>query len=351
MPSVSLIVPVYNGADYLKKGIDSILRQTFSDFEVILVDDGSTDGSGAVCDAYAAADSRVRAVHKENGGAGSARNRGIELAAGEYLMFPDADDWMEPAMLEEMVRRARETDADVVICGFRNHTSYSDAPGAAVRAGTAYFGTKQEVRAYVTSLFPDGVVGYPWNKLYKAERIRENALRFPAMRRYQDGMFNLAFFEHAGSCALLDRELYHYKVNDMADVFMKFPKNMYQLIEQFTEAYYEKLEQWDCLTSEAENRILAFYGNSVVSCLDNTYSDRWQMSGKERKAYIRDLRDKPRMRTVFARLEEIGGISRYVRLVLRLLKKNRLLRLRCAVRLKIFLKKHGRGVFERLKGL
>lgn len=352
MPNVSLIVPVYNCAEYLRRCVDSILGQTFSDFEVLLVDDGSTDASGALCDEYAAADSRIRAIHKENGGAGSARNRGLEEASGEFLMFPDADDWLEPNMLEALLQRQAETGADVVICGYTGNYSYLDLSKAEVtRVDAAFYSTKEEVRSYFVSLFPEGVVGYLWNKLYRAGPIRENGLRFPDMRRYQDGVFNLYVFTHAGSCALLDKELYHYKLNDIADVFVKFPKNLYELTEQFIQAYESTLESWGFLTSAAENRILTFYGNSVVGCLDSMYSEKWHFTGRERKAYIQGLLEKPRLQQALARLDHIEGLSRYVRLALSLLKKKRTLVLRGVIRIKLWVKKHCRGLFQRLKRL
>ena len=106
-PRLSVIVPVYQVAPYLEKCVASILGQTFSDFEVLLVDDGSTDGSGAICDALAEQDVRVRVIHKANGGVSSARNAGLDAARGRYIGFVDADDWIEPAFYEKLVRNLR----------------------------------------------------------------------------------------------------------------------------------------------------------------------------------------------------------------------------------------------------
>lgn len=117
-PKISVIVPVYKAENYLHRCIDSILAQTFTDFELLLVDDGSPDKSGAICDEYAKKDSRIRVFHKENGGVSSARNCGIENAIGEYTIHADPDDWVEPTMLEELYNKAIEDDADMVICDF-----------------------------------------------------------------------------------------------------------------------------------------------------------------------------------------------------------------------------------------
>lgn len=114
-PRLSIIVPVYQVAPYLEKCVASILGQTFSDFEVLLVDDGSTDGSGALCDALAEKDARVRVIHKPNGGVSSARNAGLDIARGRYIGFVDADDWIEPAFYEKLVRNL-EAHPDVDVC-------------------------------------------------------------------------------------------------------------------------------------------------------------------------------------------------------------------------------------------
>lgn len=114
---ISVIVPVYNAEKYLVRCVDSILNQTYGHLEVILVDDGAKDSSGAMCDEYAQKDARIRVVHKENGGLSSARNAGIDIAAGEYLAFVDSDDWIEPEMYETMLSLAVEQDAKMVVAG------------------------------------------------------------------------------------------------------------------------------------------------------------------------------------------------------------------------------------------
>jgi glycosyltransferase involved in cell wall biosynthesis len=117
MCEISIIVPVYDVEKYLKKCVDSILNQTFKDFELILVDDGSPDNSGAICDQYAEKDSRVRVIHKENGGLSDARNAGIEVARGKYLGFVDSDDFVNEDMYKQLYTSIIENNADLSICG------------------------------------------------------------------------------------------------------------------------------------------------------------------------------------------------------------------------------------------
>ena len=115
---VSIIVPVYNIENYIRVCVESILAQTYESFELILVDDGSKDNSGILCDEYAAIDSRVKVIHKENGGVSSARNTGLQQAKGKWIMYVDGDDWIEPDMIESLIETAKATEADLVFGDF-----------------------------------------------------------------------------------------------------------------------------------------------------------------------------------------------------------------------------------------
>ena len=122
MPKISVIVPIYNAEKTIRKCVDSLLAQTFQDFEVLLIDDGSPDQCGAICDEYATQDNRVRVIHQENQGVSAARQCGIDHAQGEYTIHADPDDWVEAEMLKELYQKAREDDADMVICDFYINT-------------------------------------------------------------------------------------------------------------------------------------------------------------------------------------------------------------------------------------
>ena len=117
-PTISVIIPVYNTEMYLRRCIDSVLTQSYKDFELLLIDDGSKDSSGTICDEYAAMDSRFRVIHKENGGLTSARNAGLAIASGDWIMHLDGDDWIEPDMLERLIRKGEDTGAEIVMGDF-----------------------------------------------------------------------------------------------------------------------------------------------------------------------------------------------------------------------------------------
>jgi len=120
-PKISVIIPAYNIAGYIKKCLDSVLTQSFNDFEIIIIDDGSADATGDIADGYAAREKRVAVVHKKNGGVSAARNDGIELASGDYFLFYDGDDFIEPYALEELYRLIREKEADVLVYGYNRY--------------------------------------------------------------------------------------------------------------------------------------------------------------------------------------------------------------------------------------
>jgi len=167
MARVSIIVPVYNAQETLERCIESILSQTYEGFELILVDDGSTDGSTAIVEAYARKDARVRAVHTENKGVSSARNTGLDLAQGDYIGFADADDWIDADMYARLLGLIERERADIAICGYyTEQISGQDVPAfAAPFLSQRVLSAKQ---AYSAALAPDGFQGFLWNKLFHA---------------------------------------------------------------------------------------------------------------------------------------------------------------------------------------
>ena len=171
-PAVSVIVPVYKAENYLYRCVDSLLVQTFPDFEILLIDDGSPDRSGKICDEYARKDNRVRVFHKKNGGVSSARQCGIDNAQGEYTIHADPDDWVEPTMLEELYRKAKDDDADMVICDFyeddKDKTKYVKQQPSALDHETV-----------LRELLFEQLHGSCWNKLVRRDCYSMYNVKFP----------------------------------------------------------------------------------------------------------------------------------------------------------------------------
>ena len=165
VPLISFIVPIYNVERYLQKCVDSILAQSYSNIEVVLVDDGSTDESVAICDSYANRDKRVQVIHKENGGASSARNEGLSFAHGSYIAFIDSDDYVSPSMAEKLLDAISKTDSDLAMCNF----AYTDELGNITESFSddtkAGEYRPEELLRKVAAGWTFGIL--VWNKLFK----------------------------------------------------------------------------------------------------------------------------------------------------------------------------------------
>lgn len=204
MNRISVIVPVYNVAKYLPECLDSILNQTYRELEILVIDDGSTDGSGAICDEYARKDERIRVFHKENGGAASARNLGLREATGEYLAFVDSDDALEPDAYAFMLAQIRKQDADVVQCGYRDW--YADGEkDQLIWEQPALLQTQEYLKRYTM----DWTCGLLWDKLYRRELF--DGVFFEEGHIIDDEFFTYRGVLNARSVLCVPKIVYHYR--------------------------------------------------------------------------------------------------------------------------------------------
>ena len=210
-PVISIIVPVYNVEKYLSRCVDSILAQTFRDFELILVDDGSTDNSAEICNKYAAKDSRIKVIHKENGGQSSARNNGLEIAIGKYIGFVDSDDWISTDCFEYLYTLIEKFNADAVSADFV--FAYENKPVAFQKDKNPkekIIAGADEILCYY--LKQDKMHGKNdfavWGKLFKRELFR--GLRFPAGKIYEDNIINFKLFQKCARYAKSTKKIYAY---------------------------------------------------------------------------------------------------------------------------------------------
>ena len=208
-PTVSIIVPVYNAKKTIGRCIDSILGQQYTDFELLLVDDGSKDGSGAICDSYALADSRVQVIHKENTGVSDTRNIGISRAAGVYLQFLDSDDWITPDATKLLVETARDHDCDLVISDFYRVVGERVSRKGDIDEDRVL--TREEYAAHMMEQPADFYYGVLWNKLYRRDIVESHRLRMdPELSWCEDFMFNLEYIRHAQRFYALQVPIYYY---------------------------------------------------------------------------------------------------------------------------------------------
>ena len=203
-PLISIIIPVYKAEAYLDNCMKSVLNQSYRNLEVILVDDGSPDLSGALCDRYAEEDSRVRVIHKKNGGAADARNCGLDVASGEYVAFVDSDDWIERDMYELLLEQICKYDAKLCVCGRYDVINGERVAGLGPERNILL----DEKNAYRTLLIERELDSSPCDKLYHKSIFSE--LRFPVGVINEDAAIIHQIISNAGGVCLLNRRLYYY---------------------------------------------------------------------------------------------------------------------------------------------
>lgn len=195
-PLISVIVPVYNVEKYLPRCIDSILAQTFTGFELLLIDDGSKDKSGEICDEYARKDPRIRVFHKENGGVSSARNVGLDNARGEWIFFSDADDILELAAFQLLISKAESNDVDLVMAGYRIHQDNALQKEIGHERNKLLSRDEALAEMYQPTDFP--YQGYLWCKLFRGSVIADNHLRYNEQLYFnEDRLFIVRFLCHS----------------------------------------------------------------------------------------------------------------------------------------------------------
>lgn len=208
-PMVSIIVPIYNAEQYLRRCVDSILNQEYTDFELLLVNDGSTDASGDICEEYGDQDPRVIVIQKENTGVSDSRNRALDRARGKYLQFLDSDDWITPDATRLFVRAAEEYGCDMVISDFyRVVGERLSTKGDIEEEGVL---TREEFAAHMMENPADFYYGVLWNKLYRRDIVEEHNLRMDTDINWcEDFMFNLEYIRYAKVFYALHAPIYYY---------------------------------------------------------------------------------------------------------------------------------------------
>lgn len=230
---ISVIIPVYNVEDYLERCVRSVVTQTYVNLEIILVNDGSTDGSGELCDKFAATDSRIKVIHKDNGGLSDARNAGMDAAAGEYVGFVDSDDWIDPDMYEVLYNLIIDHDAEVSICRYRN--IYNGWVEDESTDQIEVYDNLSALRAIIVNennLFPTHNV---WNKLYKKELV--DKFRFITGKLVEDLYFTPRVIFASSKCVYTNSAKYNY-LRERPDSIMNTPVNIKRMNDEL-EGYDE----------------------------------------------------------------------------------------------------------------
>lgn len=262
-PQISIIVPVYKVEPYIRRCLDSIISQTFIDWECILVDDGSPDNCGKICDEYAKKDSRIIIIHKDNGGLSSARNAALDIAKGDYIMFVDSDDWVESDFCEVAMDNLIKKKADIVVFGLNN--IYYDnleivKTESHFTSRPRYVSISEAIKELITK--EDVICNFVWNKIYK--RTLFNGIRFPVGREYEDQATTYLLMMKAQTIFVSDEILYNYvkRIDSISGIWYK-PK---AIVDRF-EIWLKRLD--DIINHCPENELLQIkqLGNEAIEGL------------------------------------------------------------------------------------
>ena len=287
---VSVIMPVYGVEDYVGKAIESIQAQTLTDWEFFCVDDGTKDRSGEICDKYAETDPRIIVIHKENGGAPSARNVAIDKAKGKYMYFMDSDDWAEPTMLEDMYNIAEQNNSQLVVAGYYIDTYYSDTEKFVQEqfCEDKVYESQRDFRENAHKLFDRNLLYTPWNKLYLSSYILENKLYFP-QTFWDDFPFNLSVVRDVERVAVTSKKYYHFIRKRAESETAKYRADMFEKREEEHSWMLDLYKHWDVDSPEVREFLATRYIERVIGCVENVTNRNCTLSAKEKKAEIKKI--------------------------------------------------------------
>jgi glycosyltransferase involved in cell wall biosynthesis len=273
---VSVIVPVYNCEEYLGKCMDSILKQTYEDLQVVVIDDGSTDSSQEIAERFWKLDKRVRLIHQENRGVSVARNRGLENSTGEYVLFVDADDYIDNMMVEFLVKAAEEYDAQIASCGLFIEESSFDHPrktfvSMAFDDVETTILSNEDVRRVFSEKLATTVFHSVFAKLYRRDYIKQtNAFFDPTMSLGEDYLFNLSLFRNIDKYVYIGTPLYHYNRGySNSTLSGKYRADMFEIELKLFNATTSQLNSWKTDRKQPDGCIYEVFFNNIHLVLRN----------------------------------------------------------------------------------
>lgn len=272
---ISIIVPVYNCIRSLTRCIGSIRGQTLTDWELLLVDDGATDGSGSLCDQFASSDNRIRVLHKPNGGVSSARNMGLDNAKGEYVMFCDSDDWVEPEWCERLWLAAAENPGCLPVCNYYRSAPDRETINREVQCQAIEERISKED---FFSLNQYELLGIPWNKIFRRTILEENHIRFrPDLSLGEDLFFNLDYLHClTDGFVFLNSPLYHYTVGSSDSLSAKYYPDLAGIYRKI----YLRIRDELCSIPDAYEKWELECAHSYFFAFDRVFRNTWSKKNR-----------------------------------------------------------------------
>ena len=292
VPQVSVIMPAYNVGRYVRRAVQSLQNQSLSDFELLVVDDGSTDDTGRVLDSLAERDIRITVFHTPNGGAPAARNYALDRAHGTYVMFMDADDWVEPDMLRDMVAMAEENRLELAISAFYIDTYYGNDNQyyTEVKGCPSHiYLTQQEFRSAAWQLFDKNQFYSPWNKLFLRERIERLNLRFrPTF--WDDFPYVLDYIRDVERVGITEQAYYHFIRQRAESETARWRPDMYDKREEEHGWMLDLYEHWGLSGDPASvEMIQRRYIERLIGCIENVCNPQCTLTKREKRQLISEM--------------------------------------------------------------
>lgn len=289
---VSIIVPVYNAETYLNQCIKSILSQTYENIELILINDGSHDKSGLICEKYSAMDKRVTVISQKNQGPSVARNKGIEYSKGDFIQFVDADDKIDRTMIEKLMK-ANQKDVELVLCGYKTISLTGENITKKVFSSNINgMLTFDEFMYFFSSFFNKKLINSPCNKLYNAKLIKKNKLNFPVdIHNGEDLIFNIEYIKCCKYIYIMKESLYYYNhTNNPLSLtkryksdFLNNRKLVFNKVKELILNNHQKV-------NSANNKLLdQLFINYLLQVLSNLFHDHFELTKKSKKAELRKI--------------------------------------------------------------
>ena len=310
-PFFSIVMPVYNAEEYLGTALDSVAGQWEEDWELVIVDDASTDRSAKICDEWADRDARIRVIHlPQNGGLSNARNVGMDAARGRYLMFMDSDDWVDADLLKTLREAVEDNQPELIVWGVTEHhyPQYGQPTCRMKTCPDAFHTSPEDIRRAALKLEKNTLLGYAWNKLYDRRLLERCGARFEVIPLIEDILFNLKILPCVQTMQVLSCAPYHYARRPSGSLTHRFIPDYYALNMRRVEEIVRLYIGWGMRS--AVLRIMApVYTRYAFSSLQRNCDPRAKMNHKARRKFVRDMFSTALYRSLRENLSEGAGVS------------------------------------------
>ena len=303
-PLISVLVPVYNVEKTLARLVESIFNQSFKEFEIIFVNDGSTDNSGALCDEYASRYDNIKVIHKENEGLGPTRNVGIREASGKYIYHCDSDDWIKEDLLEKAYRRLEETNADMVVFGYEIFTENNGeiVSYKKILPGEKLLTDSLEIRKEFTKHYFDSfVMMSACNRMYRRSFIVDNDLYFPPLRRCQDMAYSFLLFNKIEKLALINEAYYCYIIEPGVYKGRSY-NEMIEIYQTIFSMASDAFSGWGLYDAETKEKLNDYVCEQIANYSSYAFAVKYR---DQRKTNILALKKNKAIREMFLKYKNV----------------------------------------------